>query len=208
LTPLLVALLACSDTDQLTGDSDPGSTPASDDTGATAAASTPGAGELVVTEIMNDPGAVDGDFGEWIELWNATARTLDLEGIEVTDDDGVGFVIEGPLPVGADGRLVLGVSDDTAVNGGVPVDYAYDVELVKLGNDDDAVILRADGVTVDAVAYDPVEGFPAEEGASKSLSPLQHGATANDAATAWCVASSTYGAGDRGTPGAGNDACP
>jgi len=164
------------------------------------------AGDLVVNEIMFDPGQVDGDFGEWIEIRNLRDAALDLEGVIVQDDDGAGFVVEGSLPIAAGGVIVLGASDDTAANGGVPVDYPYSIDAVKLGNEGDTVSIVAGGVIIDSFTWDEAV-FPVLEGASLQLSAAVSDPGATDDVASWCLATATYGAGDLGTPGAANEVC-
>jgi len=160
-------------------------------------ATTVSAGEVLISEVMFDPAAVDGDFGEWIELYNVTGAEVDLEGVVVQDDDGAGFAVEGPLRVPAGGFVVLGTSNDTAANGGCPVDYAYSVDAVKLGNEGDSVTLIATGVPLDSFIWD-ASVFTVAEGSALQL---------DRAADAWCLATAPYGDGDLGTPGAANSPC-
>ncbi len=77
-----------------------------------------GAGEVVVTEIMQNPGCVNDSEGEWFEIRNASGRDLSLRGWRISDDDTDGFVLEdGHLPVGA--HVVLCRNGDGATNGNV-----------------------------------------------------------------------------------------
>ncbi len=194
----LLFLLACAQTDAAFD------TSAADDTAAPA--STLRAGDIVVNEVMFDPSLVDGDFGEWIEVRNVSGAAIDLEGVIVQDDDGAGFVIEGALPVAAGGVVVLGPSADTAANGGVPVDYAYSIDAVKLGNEGDTVALAASGATLDSFTWDATV-FPVLEGSALQLSSSVSDPAGNDEVAAWCLATATYGGGDLGTPGAANVVC-
>ena len=194
----LLLLLACAQTG---ADFD---TAGTDDTAAPE--STLSTGDLVVNEVMFDPALVDGDFGEWIEVRNLLDTAIDLEGVVVQDDDGAGFIVEGSLPVAAGGVLVLGASDDTAANGGVPVDYPYSIDAVKLGNEGDTVTLIAGGVTIDSFTWD-VAVFTVLEGAALQLSAAVSDPGATDDVAAWCLATAPYGGGDLGTPGAANEVC-
>ncbi len=159
---------------------------------------------LLITELMKDPDAVDDDLGEWFEVTNVGAGSASLATLEVQDDEGDGFVVEAwTLAPGA--TVVFGASADTELNGGAPVDIAYDVDRFKLGNDGGTITLRLGGMVIDAVVYDG--SFPDEKGAAISLSPVVLTPEDNDVATAWCAASTPFGGGDRGTPGAANDTC-
>ena len=198
---MLLLLLACAAVDPLTGDD-------TADTGGSAGPTAPSPGDLVITEIMPDPLVVDGDFGEWFEVKSLAGGDRDLAGMTVTDDDATGFTVEGSLVLPAGGYLVFAPDADATANGGLPVDYAYDVADLKLGNEGDAVVLTFGNATLDLVAYDPDDGFPIEEGYAMSLSPSAQTPEANDDGARWCAAASVYGGGDRGTPGAPNDGCP
>jgi hypothetical protein len=162
-------------------------------------------GDLVVTEIMQNPLLVADGTGEWFEVWNASGLDVDLAGLVVSDLGTDTFTVAGSWVLPADGVVVFGASADPAANGGVPVDYVW--SGFTLGNGDDEVVLSWGGVTFDVVAYDGGPGFPDPNGASMTLDPASTDAAANDDAANWCEASSAYGLGDRGTPGAANDAC-
>ncbi|MEL6944645.1 MAG: hypothetical protein AAFO82_18465, partial [Bacteroidota bacterium] len=100
----------------------------------------------------------------------------------------------------------LARSGDQNTNGGVAVDYEYD--RFTLGNETDQVIIECNGLVIDSVGYDNGATFPNPTGASMSLNPNNLNAADNDNGANWCEASSAYGDGDLGTPGAANDACP
>ncbi len=187
---MILLFLACAESGALPLDT------AANDAGELPATSV-AVGEVLISEVMFDPAAVDGDFGEWIELHNVATAEVNLDGVVVQDDDGSGFVVEGPLRVPAGGFVVLGPSNDTAANGGCPVDYAYSVDAVKLGNEGDSLRLTATGVPLDTFTWD-ASVFTVGEGSALQLDP---------AADAWCLATTPYGDGDLGTPGAANSPC-
>ncbi len=167
-------------------------------------APTPGSGDLVITEILRDPLAVSDSAGEWFELFNAAATGLDLEGCVITDLGRDTHTVTGSLLVERRGRLVLARNADVAINGGVDVDYR--VNGTTLGNGEDEIIITCRGVEIDRVVWDAT--FPAPSGASMTLRTGARSASANDDAANWCAATTVFGAGDRGTPGDRNDACP
>jgi hypothetical protein len=175
-------------------------------TDGTDAVAAPRHGDLVITEIMRRPGAVPGPDGAWFEVTNVAATPLALDGLRVETDGGAGFVVgAGPaLPPGA--RRVFGGSPDSARNGGVPVDQAYDPATFVLGDAAGTLSLSAGSVVVDRVRYDDAT-FPNGRGQSMSLDPAAVDATLNDRGTAWCAGATVFGSGDRGTPGAPNDLC-
>jgi hypothetical protein len=164
-------------------------------------------GDLVITEWMAEPLAVDGEVGEWIEVYNPTAAALDLYGLVLRDRGSEFHTISDHVVVPSQGLVVLGQSDEEEDNGGVAVDYEYGA-AIRLGNDDDEIVLESAGVTVDEVSYDAGVLFPDLPGASVQLGSDSLDALSNDEGSAWCLGSSPYGAGDLGTPGSPNAACP
>jgi cysteine-rich repeat protein len=168
---------------------------------------------LVITEIMYNPSAVFDAHGEWFEVLNTGAGTLDLAGLVVTNGAGESHTLApaGQLLLAAGGQAVLGRSADLASNGGLVLDYVYatseDLSL-QLENAGDTLSLTFEGTLVDAVSYDNGVEFPLANGAALVLSNQAQDTLSNDAGTNWCVATSPYGAGDWGTPGGVNDLCP
>ncbi len=159
--------------------------------------------DIVINEIMQNPSAVFDSAGEWLELYNAGAGAVDVDGWTIEDNGADSHTIAngGPLVIPAGGYLVLGRNDDSFTNGGVTVDYEYSSFI--LGNSDDEVILFDTLANeVDRVEYDGGPAFPDPTGASMALiSP----ALDNNVGANWCTATTPFGDGDSGTPGAAND---
>ena len=164
------------------------------------------AGDLVVTEVMQNPNAVADSSGEWFEVYNDSGSAVDLSGLVVKDTGTNTFTVSGALVVAAGGYVVFGKDSNTAVNGGVTVDYAFGTKM-DLGNGSDSVYLTYGSTTIDAVVWDNGATFPDPTGYSMSLDPDARDTSSNDTGSNWCEASSTYGDGDYGTPGADNDEC-
>lgn len=164
-------------------------------------------GDLVISEIMNNPASVLDNEGEWFEVHNPTANPVDLAGLVL--DDGVGTAIVGSsVTVAPGGYAVLGLNADMATNGGVAVHYAY--TTIKLQNSTGTLTLRAAGnVVVDTVHYDEASGLD-PDGQSRTLDPQFLSASMNDTDVHWCAATSFINgaSGDKGTPGKPNDPCP
>jgi hypothetical protein len=94
-----------------------------------------------------------------------------------------------------------------AMNGGVPVDYAWGNDI-DLGDTADSIgLLNEVGDVIDEVVYDTSAGWPSTIGASMNLAGAFWNDIANDSALAWCSASSTGGPFGLGTPGTLNDSC-
>jgi hypothetical protein len=162
------------------------------------------AGDLVITEILQNPGVVADAGAEWFEVLNTSALTVDLQGLELVTDGTV--VVNTSLVVAPGGYVVFGVSSDPLVNGGAPIDFAYGGSLI-LGNAADEVSVEYQGLVFDVVAWDDGATFPDPSGASMSLDPGASDAVSNDVGSAWCTAVDPFGDGDLGTPGAANPAC-
>jgi hypothetical protein len=165
------------------------------------------AGDLVVTEIMNNPAGVSDDFGEWIEIHNTTAQPIDLAGL-VLESGPVSHTIAASVKIAPSGYAVLGANATAATNGGVAVDYQYaDVKLMNTLGD---VTIRTEGkLVIDTTSYDEASGLD-PEGRSRTLDPKFLKASMNDTDVHWCSGTSFINGnnGNRGTPGKPNDACP
>ncbi len=179
------------------GDAEPDGTPT---------VAPPAVGQVVFSEIMRDPAAVESDFGEWFELTNVAAVTVDLGGCTVSDLTGESHVVAADALVVAPGaQVVFAANGSIDDNGGVVADYVYGDDLT-LGNGHDALILTCAGLIVDQVVFDAV-AFPATSGAAMQLSPEAMTAAGNDAGASWCNAKFLYGDGDLGSPGEPNPSC-
>lgn len=168
---------------------------------------------ILVREVMKDPTAVSDAKGEWFELVNLTNQSIDLKGW-VLDDGGsnhhvIGGTAGNSVWILPGVPFVMGANADSATNGGVTVDYKY--SSFSLGNGADVIALYApSGALVDWVSYDDGIFWPDTAGAALSLRPGILGPSLADDGTLWCDASTPMAgaAGDFGTPGVVNDACP
>lgn len=171
------------------------------------------AGDLVITEVFADYQAAGGGTGadegkEWIEIYNASTRPLELRGLTVVHS----------RPDGS--RPKSHVVDDVAIAPGqfftlgnsaqdlLPayVDYGYSAELGDLFNSDGGkLVLRCGDTEIDAADYDGVRS-----GRSRQLTAAQPpDYTLNDDLASWCEAADTeFEDGNFGTPGQDNDCTP
>jgi hypothetical protein len=161
-------------------------------------------GDVVINEIMQNPAAVADSAGEWFELYNATGSDIDVNGWTIKDNgiDTHSINNGGPLIIPAGGYLLLGNNSDTATNGGVTVDYNYGGSWFLANADDEVVLLDSNSVEIDRVEYDGGPLFPDPNGASMALSDPS---LDNNDGSNWCTSSTSFGAGDLGTPGEAND---
>lgn len=176
-------------------------------------AGSPVAGDLLVTEIMNNPAFVPDMFGEWFEVYNPGDLGLNIEGWTLIDNIGSHLIDNGGLGVvvPAKGYLVLGRNGNPLLNGGIDVAYEYGDDII-LNNETDGINLtEPGGATVDSVGYDNGATFPDPVGASMNLEPLLFDAAANDIGSNWCEGSVAIGGPqgnpDLATPGADNSSC-
>ena len=167
----------------------------------------PPEGALVITEVMQQPLATADENGEWFELFNTTPFDIDLQDWAVSDLDVDGFVVVGSLVVPAGAFAVLCRDAQAAQNGGVGCDYEYGAGAA-LATGPDALVLSSSASTeIDRVEWDGGPLFPASPGVAMSLDPADIDHAANDDGSSWCGATSPYGDGDLGTPGAPNEPC-
>lgn len=164
-------------------------------------------GDVIVTEIMKDPTVVADSDGEWFELLNTTGADIDLNGWTLLDNDSDSHVIAngGPLTITAGSYLVLGANGDTGTNGGVTLAYSYGSGFDLANGADEIVLLDGSLVEIDRVEYDDGATYPDPTGAALALI---YPTLDNNVGATWCVASTPYGGGDAGTPGASNDCGP
>ena len=122
---------------------------------------------LVITEILQNPGATSDYTGEWFEVHNPGTEPVDMTGYTIKDDDHDRFVVDGAVVVPAGGYAVFGAS--AADNGGVTLDFTYGSGMRLYNDTDELVIADRDGVQVDRVRWDDGRSFPDPIGASMSL---------------------------------------
>ncbi len=152
------------------------------------------AGDVILSEIMANPEALDDSVGEWIEIYNPTTRALDLTGCTLTDDSG-SSPLDG-VSVAAGGYVTFAASASPGFTPDGTISNALD-------NAGDILTISCGGTTIDVVDY---TSFPRAFGASLSLDPSALTHTANDDGVNWCWATMDYD-GDLGSPGAANPTC-
>ncbi len=167
------------------------------------------AGDLIVTEVMVNPGAVGDPLGEWIEIRNESGRTLRLEGLTLVSDGDAQHVVEHAeeLRMDADAIWILGTNADWNTNGRVNVDYPY--SDLSLSNESDRLEIWAGATLIDEVAWDDGYEFPDPDGASLSLDPYYQSVEENDRGGVWCASTEPWDEfSDLGSPGQENLVCP
>jgi len=160
-------------------------------------------GDIVITEIMQNPNAVYDSDGEWFEIYNASDHSIDLNGWYLKDDDTDQHQINngGSLIIEPHAYMVLGNNADQATNGGVQEAYQYSSFTLANGADE-VVLLLADGVTeIDRVEYDGGSLWPDPTGASMYYTGDV--AANNNDGVLWSTSAYVWtgSAGDKGSPG-------
>jgi hypothetical protein len=165
----------------------------------------PQPGDLLLSEIMTSPEQVADARGEWIEL--ATRADLDLNGVELaTGADRVDQVLGAPtcLAAPAGGRWLLARDPDPARNGGLPAVHGRLEVALASGTSARPGYLR---IGHRGRLLDELHWTSSPAGASLAVDPGS--LTSADRATRrLCPGRDPYGAGDLGSPGASNPACP
>lgn len=183
-----------------------------------AAAVAPLAGRpLVITEIMADPSRVADDQGEYIELFNPNTAAVDIGGWRLASGpvnpptEGVTFPAGTSVP--ACGFVVVVRNTNPASNGGITGGLA--MGSIQLGNNpNDWLTLKdGNGALIDTVSFStrangvvvPPSVSPTS-GASWAVVDATGDNTIIAGNTNWALTpvGTTYGSGDRGTPGTGD----
>ena len=145
-------------------------------------------GYVIVNELLADPVAVPDATGEWLELRNATNRTLHLNNLAVGDTGRDLFQIDGdgPVVLAPRGLFVIANDGDVEMNGGVEADFVWD--RFTLANMNDEVILTVDDEEIDRVDYDARGEWPRLDGASIQFGGQYNGRLIdNNDPVRWCV---------------------
>ena len=160
-------------------------------------------GSLVITEVHRTPSV--GRDGVFVEVLNTEDFDIHTCGTMQIMSDFIESVAlsKGVFPAGA--YTVIGVEDDTGLNGGLTPDILFNDNAFNLSEDDDYVALNLRYKEVDNVTWDGT--WPAADGASIQLDPSHLSGASNDDAENWCLSTDTYGSGDLGTPGEANPTC-
>lgn len=171
---------------------------------------TPDVGEVIISEVFANPDGSDAGR-DWIEFYNTTDVTLDLNGLiieahkttgsmtdETIENDGCVSVAPGAyVVIGGQGAAAEGVPTAATIGSATATLFYVSDLTLKL--------VSASGTILDETAgpFDPTSG------ASYSLDPAQLDATANNDLNNWCVATQSVPAELPllGTPGSVNPIC-
>jgi len=166
----------------------------------------PAEGQVIFTEIMYNPKAVDDSIGEWVELFNLTDKELGLKGCTFSDSKH-DSVIEPDIVIKPNGYLLFGIGDASLHPAESKPDWTWGT--FNLGNSHDTAKLTCNDVVIDEVDYDEnnMTNYEVVSGASLSLCAGFENAQANDDMANWRFSTTQLPSGDFGTPRQPNDPC-
>jgi len=161
-------------------------------------------GDLALTEVRG-PQSQDA-LGTWVELYNASAKTIDLEGLKIRfrKKDGSGetdVLVRRPLPLAAGSYATLGLFTEETKP--AYIDYGMSGDFHTSFLSAAAVDVEACGVRIDRVTYDVLPGM-----GTYSLGASPPTADNNDLPTNWCTDGTNVAGAYPGTPQQANVACP
>jgi hypothetical protein len=153
-------------------------------------------GDLLVSEVMVNPFSVSDTNGEWFELFNASANSIDINGLTISDDGSNSHQINNnaSLLIAPGAYFVLGRNGSIPDNGGYTADYVY--SNFTLGNTLDQIVLSDNANEVVRLDY---SGLPF--GANGISAELVNQLINPDESSYQSSQNNQYGLGDIGTPG-------
>jgi hypothetical protein len=169
---------------------------------------------LVINEVLVNPAGTSIETaGDWVEIYNAGTRPVDLQNLAIADSAASGrrpyHIIGSSVVVPSGGYVVLGNTTNTTSNGGVPVDYAWGGSVALASSLDAFKIARVygtDTLTLDRTQYSSA-AVSAKDGISRELkNPALDNANMDGSNWGDASVTSVYGSGGRGTPKAQNSA--
>jgi len=164
----------------------------------------PSAGDLVISEWHPNPSAVGDPQGEWFEVY--VDANVDLNGLELSRGGTGSWSLEETLTdancisVSAGSYVLFARNTDSMANGGLPaVDVTFGFSLNNSGN---GLAVGLAGGFLDEIDY-----ASSNDGSATQVDPGSLTPAGNDSDANRCAASTPYGDGDNGTPGAANPSC-
>jgi hypothetical protein len=170
-------------------------------------------GELIFSEVMNNPGGVSDNDGEWFEVYNTTGGAIDLNGYSFLSG-AQSFTVDVPLVIPAGGYVAFLRMGDPLLNGGIDagalgiLSYDYPDAWNMSNSGATLQILDPSDQLIGELIYD--DAFDVS-GEAKQLPPGLLTQTDGETLTNWCIQTATYTDGtfiQTGTPGQANVTCP
>lgn len=164
-------------------------------------------GDLVITEVMPNPGAVSDTLGEWIEVLATTDVDLNGLGLDRAGDSSNPNVITNPqcLRLRAGQYALFAKNADMTMNGGLPTPIlgTFTFSLVDGTAAAPGDVRLMSGTTV----IDAITWTSTRSAKSHALDPDFLNAADNDVESNFCDGTTAFGGGDLGTPGMANPQC-
>lgn len=164
--------------------------------------------DIIITEIMQNPAAVDDAEGEWFEVFNTTSSDIDLLDWIIADADNDRDTIHSSVIVPAMGFAVLGNNADNLTNGDYTCNYQYAADFYLSNSADEIILMLPNGTEVNRVEYDGGPVWPDPSGASMVFTGTA--GTPNNDGILWVTAESREPSyvgteGDLGSPGSNGE---
>jgi hypothetical protein len=157
-------------------------------------------GDILVTEIMADPAAVDDSQGEYFELFNATSSDINIDGWIIKDDGSNTHTLDngGSLIIAANDFLVIGKGDGSYNNRDYQLPDSW-----AISNSDDEIVLEYNGTEICRINY--TDGDMFGDGIAMELNNINNHTAGVTIEDDYVAATSPLMDNDMGSPGfAGN----
>lgn len=168
----------------------------------------PKPGELIISEIMNNPAILSDSEGEWIEIYNTSNRELNLEGLYFKRNASNDSVqIDTNIYIPAQGRAVLARTASACEN--ISFVYGSGISLPNSGSNLLSLWLHSETSSTCIAELDyGGSNFPSSQaGASLQLCLAAHSSAAYQDGANWGLSTLAFQNGDLGSPGNQNESC-
>ena len=162
-------------------------------------------GDVVINEFMPDPSCGSDASAEYVELYNTTSSTIDINGWTLSDNTSDSHTFSnsnGTTIIPAGGYLLCAISQNNTYFG---FTIGYDYSSFTLANGDDEIILKEGSTEICRVNYSDGNLFGA--GVSLQLPEDYDYSLADDGTideSEYEAPNTPFGCGDFGTPNAAN----
>ncbi len=164
-------------------------------------------GSVIFNEIMAFPLALSQNEGQWLELYNTSDKSIDLNGCSLEIDD-FSSQIEEELVIGPYGYLVFTIKRLSQYPNDVHSDWTWGDRRISPNESTSTVILKCNGCLIDSTTHsDNIYPFNYIWGSSVALCPRNADSISNDDPINWAQPYASMLNGDRGTPGELNEEC-
>ena len=165
-------------------------------------------GGLIVTEVRGPQTPADALNGEWVEIYNASGKSIDLEGVRVRfrRKDGsseVSIIVRESVPAAAGQYVVLGLFLNDASRP-AHVDYGFASDFTATWLAAAAVDVETCGTRIDRAVYDVLPKM----GTFSFTGAMTPDTNMNDDLRLWCTNGAMVNGMYPGSPKQANPPCP